>query len=81
MGKKILYYVETNAYDMVISDDGEIRRVLVDNNACNIHAWRNDPTAFLKSVEDDSSWDEYAETVEQLTEGCAILAELKRDDL
>ena len=28
---KKLYYVHTGAYDMVISDDGEVRRVLADS--------------------------------------------------
>ena len=81
MGKKILYYVETNAYDMVISDDGEIRRVLADSSRFAVCDHRDRAAEFLNEIEDDSSWDEYAETVEQLTEGCAILAELERDDL
>lgn len=29
---KKLYFVRTNGYDMLVSDNGEFRRVLTDNN-------------------------------------------------
>lgn len=79
--KKKLYFVKTNAYDMVISDDGEVRRVLFDNPACNLYIQRERANEFLQEVEDDSSWDEFEETVDELTdeEGARILAEIETD--
>ena len=79
--KKKLYFVTTNAYDMVISDDGEVRRVLFDNPACNLYIQRERANEFLQEVEDDSSWDEFEETVDELMdeEGARILAEIETD--
>lgn len=79
--KKKLYFVITNAYDMVISDDGEIRRILFDNPACNLYIQRERASEFLQEVEDDSSWEEYSETVDELTdvEETRILAEIETD--
>lgn len=79
--KKKLYFVTTNADDMVISDDGEVRRVLVDNPACNLYIQRERANEFLQEVEDDSSWQEFAETVDELTDWAEtrILAEIETD--
>ena len=79
--KKKLFFVTTNAYDMLISDDGEIRRVLTDNTACNLYKQRGRANEFLREVEDDSSWQEFAETVDELTDwaGIRILAEIETD--
>ena len=79
--KKKLYFVTTNAYDMVISDDGEVRRVLVDNPACNLYRQRERANEFLQEVEDDSGWQEFAETVDELTDWAEtrILAEIETD--
>lgn len=35
--RKKLYFARTNAYDMLISDDGERRLVLTDNNAVDLN--------------------------------------------
>nr|DAG76646.1 MAG TPA: hypothetical protein [Caudoviricetes sp.] len=78
---KKLYFVSTNGYDMLISDDGETRRVLTDNNAvllCDVKK----PEEYLQNiVEDDSSWEEYNETVEELTADAEteILAEIEKE--
>lgn len=79
-----LYYVRTNAYDMIISDNGEIRRVMTDSNECNIYAENNEEKfenalRILESVEDDSLWEIYCEeTVEELIHGdCEVLAEIE----
>lgn len=79
--KKKLYFVTTNAHDMLISDDGEIRMVLVDNTACNLYTQRERASEFLQEVEDDSSWQEFAETVDELTDGeeTRIIAEIETD--
>ena len=79
--KKKLYFVTTNAYGMVISDDGEVRRVLFDNTACNLYIQRERASEFLREVEDDSSWQEFAETVDELTDGeeTRIIAEIETD--
>lgn len=79
---KNLYFVTTNAYDMLISDDGETRRVLVDNAACNLYAQRDRAEEFLlNEVEDDSSWTEFEETVEELTAGdeIEVLAKVEKN--
>lgn len=78
---KKLYFVSTNGYDMLISDDGETRRVLTDNNEvclCDVKK----PEEYLQNiVEDDSSWEEYNETVEELTADAEteILAEIEKE--
>ena len=76
-----LYFVRTNAYDMIISDDGEIRRV-IDSTVCDIYAGNSDVKCenalrILQSIEDDSSWDIYEESVEDLTRNCEVLAEIE----
>lgn len=80
---KKLYYVVTNAYDMVISDDGDIRRALTDNPSCAVCDNRDRAEKFLAEIEDDSSWAEYSETVEELASGdeTRIIATCERDDL
>ena len=76
---KKLYFVRTNGYDMLVSDNGEVRRVLTDNNdvlLCDVE----NPAEYLKNVvQDDSSWEEYTETVEELTADAEILAEIEKD--
>lgn len=76
---KKLYFVRTNGYNMLVSDNGESRRVLTDNNdvlLCDVE----NPAEYLKNVvEDDSSWEEYTETVEELTADAEILAEIEKD--
>lgn len=76
---KKLYFVRTNGYDMLVSDNGEVRKVLTDNNdvlLCDVE----NPAEYLKNVvEDDSSWEEYTETVEELTADAEILAEIERE--
>lgn len=82
MEKKKLYFVETNAYNMVISDDGEIRRMLVDNLACDLYDQKERAEDFLREdVEDDSSWIETDATVEELTSDpeTRILAEIEKE--
>lgn len=79
--KKKLYFVTTNAYDMLVSDDGETRRVLIDNSWANLRMQRERVDEFLREVEDDSTWQEFAETVDELTNGAEIriLAEIETD--
>lgn len=79
--KKKLYFVTTNAYDMLVSDDGETRRVLIDNSWANLRMQRERASEFLQEVEDDSSWDEFEETVDELTNWAEtrILAEIETD--
>lgn len=64
---------------MLVSDNGESRRVLTDNNdvlLCDVE----NPAEYLKNVvEDDSSWEEYTETVEELTADAEILAEIEKE--
>ena len=66
---------------MLISDDGETRRVLTDNNEVLLCDVKN-PEEYLQNiVEDDSSWEEYNETVEELTADAEteILAEIEKE--
>lgn len=52
---------------MLVSDDGETRRVLTDNDDEQLYKVENHK-AYLERVEDDSSWEEYGEPIEEFTE-------------
>lgn len=80
--RRKFYFVKTNAYDMIVSDDGDIRRVLTDSNSINLYSQRERAEDFLREIEDDSSWAEYEETVEELTNGeeTEILAEYETEN-
>ena len=80
---KKLYYISTNAYDMVVSDDGEIRRVLADSSSFAVYEHRDRAAEFLNEIEDDSSWEELEETVEEILahDEVEIIAECERNDL
>lgn len=81
---KTLYYINTNGGDFLMTDDGETRRIISNEYA---HCPRDndgnyiDIDGFLAAVEDDSSWEEYSETVEELTANCTIVAQVERNDL
>lgn len=76
---KKLYFVRTNGYDMLVSDNGESRRVLTDNNDVLLCDVENHAEYLKNVVEDDSSWEEYTETVEELTADAEILAEIEKE--
>lgn len=77
---KKLYFVRTNAYDMLVSDDGEIRRVLTDNDDEQLYKVE-DYEAYLQQIEDDSSWEEYEEPIEEFTEAFdnEVLAAIEKE--
>ena len=77
---KRLYFIRTNGYCMLVSDDGEIRRALVENNEENLSAVE-DPESYLQQVEDDSSWEEHEEPIEEFTEAFdnEVLAEIEKE--
>ena len=64
---KKIYFIKTNGYGMLVSDDGETRRVLTDNDDEQLYKVE-DYAAYLQQVEDDSSWEEYEEPIEEFTE-------------
>lgn len=69
-----LYLIDTQDYRFLMSDDGEFRRVLTDDkDPSMIDA---DPIEYLNVVEDDSSWEVYTETVEELLTDAEIVAEI-----
>ena len=78
---KKIYFVKTNADYMLVSDDGETRRVLNDNNdvlLCDVE----DPTTYLlNDVEDDSSWEVFENPIEDFTEAFdnEVLAEIEKE--
>lgn len=80
---KKLYFISTNGYDMVVSDDGETRRVLADSSSFAVCDHLDRAAAFLNEIEDDSSWEELEETIEELLESdeVEIVAECERNDL
>ena len=66
-GKKKLYFVKTNADDMIVSVDSDGNcRILYDSNECplpylcGLDEEEQEKVAidFLNTVEDDSSWDD-----------------------
>ena len=72
--KRDLYYIRTNDYDFVLSDDGEVRRVLTDDEDPTMHDVR--PTKYLAAVVDDSSWEVYGETADDLISEGEVLAKM-----
>ncbi len=76
---KKLYFISTNGYDCLVSDNGRIRRgydlqakdydFLEEVDEYGNRTGNRDMNkvkAFLESVEDDSSWEQYSETLEEL---------------
>lgn len=80
---KKLYYISTNGYDMIVSDDGEVRRALADSSRFAVCDHRDRAAEFLNEIEDDSSWEELEETIEDLLkfDEVEIVAECERNDL
>lgn len=75
---KKIYYVSTNANDFLLTDDGKTRRILDNEYALcprDEDGEYIDIFGFLAAVEDDSSWDEYSASVDELTAGAEIIAE------
>lgn len=65
MNRKKLYFIETNAYSMIVSVDSDKNcRYMWETNECEFpHLWQMEEekrkraaVKFLKTVEDDSSW-------------------------
>lgn len=79
--KKTVYFVHGNGYDYLISDDGITRRVLADNDQENLFLERDRAEEFLREeVEDDSSWQEVEETIEDLIDECdTVIAKCEID--
>ena len=73
-----LYYVETNGYCFVMSDNGESRRVLTDDKEPMMTAEWLSPAEFLNRVADDSSWEAYEETAEELIGDGEVIAEIEK---
>lgn len=71
---KKIYYVKTNASNIVITDDGDVRRVL---DHADRYFTPDSLAAIAESADfDDSAWDVYEETVDDLLdEQCEIIAE------
>ena len=77
---KILYFVETSGGKMVLSDDGDTRRILFDGDE-NLFVVK-DHEAYLKQIEDDSSWEAYEEPIDELLgEDYIVLAKIETDNL
>lgn len=76
---KKLYFVNTNAYNAIISDDGELRRVISNEYIPQRELTKEEALEALEAVEDDSSWEEYKETVEELADDFEIVAEIEKE--
>ena len=75
---KKVYFVRTNGYDMLVSDDGEIRRVLTDNNDEQLYKFE-DYVAYLQQIEDDSSWEEFENSISDFIDDNEVLAAVYLD--
>ena len=77
---KKLYFIRTNGYDMLVSDDGETRRVLTDNDDEQLYKVK-DYEAYLQQIEDDSSWEVFENPIEDFIEAFdnEVLAELEKE--
>lgn len=73
--KRKIYLVDTNGYRFLLSDNGEIRRVLTDDKDPDMYDVPIDQ--YMAAIEDDSSWEEYEESAEELLNGNEILAEIE----
>lgn len=71
-----LYFVKTNGYDMAISDNGNTRKVLVESEENPLCDHESSALDYLKSITDDSSWETYEESVEELIADNKILAHI-----
>lgn len=78
-----LYYVRTNAYDMLIADHGDHRHYITDGLGVNSDHENNAMEYLTENAEaleyNSHEWDETEETVEDLTywQGTEILAEIE----
>lgn len=88
--KKDIYFISTNGYDMVVTvDENRDCRYLTETlefprNMCNKNKLdaRNDAIAFLKSIEDDSGFEDnltYAEIFEHFSDDIEIIANIEAD--
>lgn len=81
-----LYYVRTNAYDMLIADHGDHRHFVTGLN-CNVDD-ESDALQYLTDNMDglaynSHEWEETEQTVEELTDwhGTEILAEIEVNEV
>ena len=70
-----LFLVDTQDYRFLMSDDGEFRRVLTDDKDPSM--LDAGPSSSLHAGEDDSSWEAYAETAEELLTDAERVAEIE----
>ena len=70
-----LYLVATQDYRFLMSDDGEFRRILTDDKDPSMYDI--EPITYLAAVEDDSSWEVYTETTEELLTDAEIVASIE----
>lgn len=76
-----LYWVKTNAYNMLLSDDGDVRHYLVDCDDVRLYEHEGSEYEYLTTVMDDTTWDDTYETVDELTRDSEIIAEHISNDL
>lgn len=78
-----IYYINTNAYKMLIADNGDTRFVITEDRFdFAAPQTEEEAAAFLTDNAENlaynaTEWEAYDETVEELTENCEILAEIE----
>ena len=85
-----LYYVRTNAYDILIADHGDHRHYLTECSAGGFGVHPEDEDEALRYLTENAEgnadcsheWDETEETIEDLTRwhGTEILAEIEVEE-
>ena len=55
---KKLYYIKTNGYDMVVSQENGVVKYITESDAPEFFVGSKDAMELLKSVEDDTSWND-----------------------
>ena len=55
---KKLYYIKTNGYDMVASQEDGVVKYITESEAPEFFMGSKDAMELLKSVEDDTSWND-----------------------
>lgn len=91
---KKLYLVFTNGFDVMVSDDGDVRRIFSnftvrENDNGTITYWLPDTgeqifnsfDEILQTVEDDSSWTITDTSIDDLTVDACILAQIETANL
>lgn len=76
---KKLYFVKTNGYNMLVSVSGHDARYLTETAEFPTNPTPEQALNFLKSVEDDSSWESDCKPEQIFVQGVEVIAECESE--